>query len=342
MNNNKRYMQAEAGDLRKASKRSRFNVKTHPIPNIDTIKDLIEMSKSCKFYTGIDTPSLWKIEPHLRELDAMIGMDKLKETVLYQILYYLQQLHRGKNEEYLHTIICGPPGCGKSKIALIIGKIYTQLGILSKDGLFKTARRSDLLANYLGQTSGKTLKFLQSCLGGVLFIDEAYSLAPRHNDRDSFAKECCDTINQFLSEHKSDFLCIIAGYKAELEESFFAMNPGLQRRFPWTHVIENYTNIELGKIFMKMVKDSGWQSTFDENVVASIVEKNKAYFKHSGGSMETYLTKCKIVHSKRVFCLHKLHRFVLTETDLKNGIEFVKKHDDKPNKDKSPPSGMYL
>lgn len=342
MNNNKRYMQAEAGDLRKASKRSRFNVKTHPIPNIDTIKDLIEMSKSCKFYTGIDTTSLWKIEPHLRELDALIGMEKLKETVLYQILYFLQGLHRGKNEEYLHTVICGEPGVGKSLVASTIAKIYTQLGILSKDGSFKVARRSDLLANYLGQTSGKTLKFLQSCLGGVLFIDEAYSLAPRHNDRDSFAKECCDTINQFLSEHKSDFCCIIAGYKQDLEECFFAMNSGLMRRFPWWHTIDPYTNIQLAEIFMKLVKDSGWHTTFSNEILSSLIEKNKQYFKFNGGSMETYLTRCRMVHSKRVFSLGKHHRFVLNEEDLKNGLEFTKKHDNKPVKDKSPPTGMYL
>lgn len=340
MNNNKRYMQAEAGDLRKASKRSRFNVKTHPIPNIDTIKDLIEMSKSCKFYTGIDTPSLWKIEPHLRELDSLIGMERLKETVLYQILYYLQGLHKG-SAGYLHTIIYGSPGQGKTTCARILAQIYKTLGVLSKDGPFVQANRESLIAGYLGQTSMKTLKVLKSALGGVLFIDEAYSLAPRNSDKDSFSKEAVDTITGFLSENKDNFACILAGYKSEMKY-LFDQNMGLERRFQWVHEIDPYTDLQLAQIFMKMVKETIWHTTFDENLVAEIIKKNRKYFKNGGGSAEEYFAKCRITHAKRVFPLNKHHRFVLTEKDLHDGLEFMKKHDEKKEKEKSPPPGIYL
>lgn len=333
-------MQAEAGDLRKASKRSRFTVKTHPIPNIDSIKDLIEMSKTLKFYTGIDTPSLWKIEPHLRELDAMIGMEKLKETVLYQVLYYLQNLHVNSTG-YLHTLIYGLPGQGKTSVSKILCKIYKDLGILSKDGPFIQAQRSDVIASYLGQTAPKCLKVLKSALGGVLFIDEAYSLAPRNSDKDSFSKEAIDTITGFLSENKDNFCCVLAGYKSEMRH-LFDQNIGLERRFQWVHEIEPYTPLQIAQIFMKMVKETIWHTTFDEYCVAKIIEQNKNYFKEGGGSAEEYFSKCKITHAKRVFSLDKHHRFVLTEQDLHNGLNFMKKHSEKKDKEKSPPSGMYL
>lgn len=340
MNNNKRHMQAEAGDLRKASKRSRFTVKTHPIPNIDSIKDLIEMSKTLKFYTGIDTPSLWKIEPHLRELDAMIGMEKLKETVLYQILYYLQNLHTN-SAGYLHTVLYSPPGHGKTTVAKILSKLYKDLGILSKDGPFIQANRESFVAGYLGQTFGKTMKVLKSALGGVLFIDEAYSLAPRNSDKDSFSKEAIDAITGFLSEHKDNICCIMAGYRTEMQ-FLFNQNIGLQRRFQWVHEIDEYSNLQLAQIFMKMVKETIWHTTFDEQCVAKIIEKNRKLFKNGGGSVEEYFAKCRITHAKRVFPLHKQHRFVLTEQDLYDGLEFMKKHGEKTDKEKSPPSGMYL
>ena len=170
-------------------------------------------------------------------------MKCLKETVFYQILYYLQNMHlRDNSSEYLHTMIYGTPGCGKTTVAQIIGKIYQTLGVLSRNGIFKIAHRDDFIAGYLGQTATKTQKLLKSCIGGILFIDEVYSLAPRENDKDSFSKEALDTLTAFLSEHKNDFCCIAAGYEEDVENCFFAMNKGLKRRFPWVHKIDNYTS----------------------------------------------------------------------------------------------------
>lgn len=296
-------------------------------PPINCLHDLVEIGHSVKLYKNIDTVMLWRISPYVEQLDNLVGMKSLKETVFYQILYYLQGMHlRDNSSEYLHTMIYGTPGCGKTTVAQIIGKIYQTLGVLSRNGIFKIAHRDDFIAGYLGQTATKTQKLLKSCIGGILFIDEVYSLAPRENDKDSFSKEALDTLTAFLSEHKNDFCCIAAGYEEDVENCFFAMNKGLKRRFPWVHKIDNYTSEEMTSIFLKMVSESNWIINVDFERINQLIKQNIKYFVNTGGDIETFLTKCKITHSKRVISLDIEHKFVLTISDLENGMDFVKKN----------------
>ena len=296
-------------------------------PPINCLHDLVEIGHSVKLYKNIDTVMLWRISPYVEQLNNLIGMKSLKETVFYQILYYLQGMHlRDNSSEYLHTMIYGTPGCGKTTVAQIIGKIYQTLGVLSRNGIFKIAHRDDFIAGYLGQTATKTQKLLKSCIGGILFIDEVYSLAPRENDKDSFSKEALDTLTAFLSEHKNDFCCIAAGYEEDVENCFFAMNKGLKRRFPWVHKIDNYTSQEMTSIFLKMVSESNWIINVDFEKINQLIKQNIKYFVNTGGDIETFLTKCKIAHSKRVISLDIEHKFVLTISDLENGMDFVKKN----------------
>ena len=302
-------------------------LKLENAPPVNSIHDLIELGKSIRFYKNLDTIMLWRITPYLEKLDKMIGMKSLKESILYQVLYYLKGFHtRNKNEEYLHTMIMGPPGHGKTLVARIIGEIYQAMGILSPAGPFKIAYRDDFVAGYLGQTAIKTRKLLESCIGGVLFVDEVYSLGPGKEDKDSFSKECMETITAFLSEHKNDFCFIGAGYEEDIKKCFFNGNKGLERRFQWNHTIDKYDEGDLADIMIKMVKEMQWQIGMDKNEIKEFIKKDMKLFKNAGGDIETFLSKCKMVHAKRVFALDPEHMYVLTKKDLENALEIMKKY----------------
>lgn len=229
-------------------------------------------------------------------------------------------------------------------VAKIIGNLYKNLQILSKDGEFKTATRDSLVAGYLGQSAIKTKKFLHSCIGGVMFIDEAYSLGPGKADSDSFSKEVIDTMCGFLSENKTNFCCIIAGYEKQVKSCFFSVNPGLERRFPWVHTIEEYTNDDLTEIFLKMIKDCNWfiDSSVEKKYISEFFKDNKELFKNAGGDVETFISKCKMTHSKRVFGLDKNLRFILNKEDIKNTLEMLNKHKLNIRDESKPPLYMYI
>jgi SpoVK/Ycf46/Vps4 family AAA+-type ATPase len=307
-------------------------------PVINNIRDLIEVGRFGNQYSNIDNKMLSNILPQLMEIDRLVGMYKLKESIFYQIIFYLQKLHLRGTGEYLHTVITGPPGCGKTSVSRLIGEMYKNMGILSKNGIFRIAKREDMIAQYLGQTAIKTKKLLKECIGGCLLIDEAYALGPGKKDRDSFSKEALDTLNAFLSEHKSDFCCILAGYEDDIESCVFSMNKGLKRRFPWVHAIENYSSQNLTEIFLKMIKDIKWETIVPKSEITDLINNKLRLFKYSGGDIETFLSKCKMVHSKRIFSLEEYHRYILTRTDLKNALEIMEKN---RINDSEPPPFMY-
>jgi SpoVK/Ycf46/Vps4 family AAA+-type ATPase len=245
---------------------------------------------------NIDMKTLHNIKAPLKELDAMIGMQHFKEHVVDQILYYVQELHipKGKPDkgaDFMHTVIYGDPGTGKTEIAKLLGSIFSNMGILKK-GTFKKVTRADLVAGYLGQTAIKTNEVIKSCLGGVLFIDEAYSLG-NSEKLDTFSKECIDTLCEALSANKDNLMVIVAGYEKELQDCFFNCNKGLESRFMWRFETEKYSSAELHKIFIKMVKDIGWSASTDE-ISPKWFELNKDKFACFGRDMESLLSKTKI------------------------------------------------
>ena len=227
-------------------------------------------------------------------------------------------LNVNENDDMLHTIVSGPPGVGKTELGKILGKVYKGMGILSK-GHFNIARRSDLIAKYLGQTAPKTQAFIDKCKGGVMFIDEAYSLG-NPEGRDSFAKECLDTINQNLSERR-DFLCIIAGYDEALEQSFFSFNEGLKRRFSFKYHIDEYDGKELAEIFLMKVKNENWEYIDSVDTLKEFFIKNKSSFPRFGGDIETLFLKSKIMHSRRVIFKDAIHRKKISLQDVKKGFD---------------------
>lgn len=211
-------------------------------------------------------------------------------------------------------------------VAKIIGEMYKNMGILSSDGIFKIAKREDLVAEYLGQTAIKTKKLLESCIGGVLFIDEVYALGPGGADKDSFSKESIDTLNAFLSEHNNNFCCIIAGYEEDVKNCFFKVNQGLERRFQWVHRIEDYSMSELGEMFLKLLNEINWKR--DElltlDVITNLLTSNKDMFKSFGGDIQNLITKCKMTHARRIISTVNPKKHVITCKDLLFAIELMR------------------
>lgn len=293
-----------------------------------------------KYYNIIDKyedfHKVSKIVKQLEKLDNLVGMDTLKENIVNQILFFTQNL---QNNEMMHTILSGSPGTGKTSVAKILGEIYKDLGILKK-GTFRKAGRDDFIGEYLGSTAIKTKKLLKSCIGGVLFIDEAYSLGNKEK-RDSFSKECIDTLNEFLSENTENFICIIAGYEKSLHECFFAWNPGLERRFPWKFKLDSYTPVQLKDIFYYQIEENGWMISADDKKLEEIFSTNKDLFHHNGGDCLVYFDKCKIYHARRVFGKDQDEKFNLTDEDLQQGMKMFKEFKKTNKKNNDPPLGMY-
>ncbi len=337
---------------------SNFKFANKDIENID---DLIELGyyyhcKKRTVYKDIDLLKLFNLIEPLMELKKLVGMKSVKESMVDQILFFLQKLNKkdkcneciqcanqikcdnvkGENDDMLHTVITGPPGVGKTELGKILGKVYKAMGILSK-GHVNIARRPDLIAKYLGQTAPKTQAFIDKCKGGVMFIDEAYSLG-NPEGRDSFAKECIDTINQNLTERR-DFLCIIAGYENALENSFFSFNEGLKRRFSFRYNIEKYTGEELAEIFQIKVNKENWEYTGSIEELNKFFIKNKDSFPRFGGDVETLFLKTKIMHSRRIMFKNPNMRKKLIFEDIKKGFDKFTSH--RKEKDDSVPEKLW-
>lgn len=291
------------------------------LDSIDSLDELIILgeSYSCKnfnIYKGINLRILNELVPILKELNEMIGLEQAKQQIITHILYFIRGLANNpcnscidcslqipciKNmQDMFHTVITGPPGVGKTTFAKILGKIYCKLG--KTQDKFNIVSRSQLISGYLGRTAKKTQKVINKSIGGVLFIDEAYSLG-NTGDHDSYSKECIDTLNLNLSENRN-FICIIAGYKEELEKCFFGVNPGLERRFVFRYNIEPYSYDELTQILIKKLENDNWD-IIDKNHLLELIEKNYNYFNHYGGSMEILMLNIKLAQAININSINK-------------------------------------
>jgi SpoVK/Ycf46/Vps4 family AAA+-type ATPase len=314
---------------------------------INSLNDLIELGKTYNPLTAdkysVNLKRLNKLVTPLTELNNVIGMNSVKDSLIDQLVYFLQSFE--DNNNMLHTIIEGPPGVGKTMLGYILGKIYYNMGILKgsensynsltgkkDDFIFKIVKRKDLIGEYLGHTAIKTQKIIDECNGGVLFIDEAYSLG-NIDKKDTDSKECIDTINQNLSENKMNFMCIIAGYPEQLENCFFSYNEGLRRRFTFKYTIEKYNAKELASIFIKMINDCNWKIDVSIENIEEFINQNLKEFENFGGDMETLLFRSKLTHSKRVFGMHPRNKKILSFDDIKKGFEIFKQNKKRANLD---------
>ena len=292
-------------------------------PQVKKVKPYYEIYGK-KYSVNLEV--LNKLIKPLKTLSGMIGLEDVKNAVVDTILYYVQNFER-KNNNMLHTRIEGPPGVGKTEFGKILAEIYAGLGVI-KSNKFKIVKRSDLIGKYVGHTAIKTQEVIDEAEGGVLFIDEAYSLG-NEEKKDSFSKECIDTLNQNLSENKRKFICIIAGYPEELEKCFFSINSGLKRRFPFRFTIDGYKPDELCDIFIKKVNDSKWKFSDDFNNKKALCEffvKNKDKFPYFGGDVENLIVSCRFAHSRRIFGKHPSLKKKINKDDLDIGFKRYVEH----------------
>ena len=296
---------------------------------IKNLQDLIDIMNEYPLKNNIkyniNLKTLNKIKPDLIKLNNMIGLNDIKNNIIKQILYYLQGLYNFSEDhrDFMHTVLSGPPGSGKTEVAKIIGNIFCRMGIL-KENKFRKVTRSDFIAGYLGQTALKTKHLIEESLNGVLFIDEAYALG-NPEKRDSFAKEALDTLCESLSNHKDKLMVIIAGYEEELNKCFFSYNEGLESRFIWRYKTLEYSSEELKLIFEKKVREIGWFIDIDSNKLTKWFEENKKRFENGGRSIETLVTKTKISHSLRIFGQDLNFQKQINLEDLDNGLESINK-----------------
>lgn len=219
------------------------------------------------------------LEELLENLNSLTGLTKVKEDLTS--LINLLKVHKMREERglpqahvSLHMVFSGNPGTGKTTVARLLGKIYCKLGVLSKGHLVEVDR-SGLVSGYVGQTAIKTKKVVDSALGGLLFIDEAYALTANTGSND-FGMEAVNTLLKAMEDHRSDLVVIVAGY-TDLMEEFLDSNPGLRSRFNKQILFDDYTPEELTEIFCGICGKSFFELTDDAHeCVAKFFENRVA------------------------------------------------------------------
>lgn len=201
-----------------------------------------------------------KLPDGIDKLQLLTGLNTVKSTV--QELVNIAKIGQIQAQVGIkaptitrHLVFTGSPGTGKTTVARIIGEIYKDLGVLSK-GHFIEVDRTGLVGEYLGQTAPKTANVIQSAMGGVLFIDEAYSLVPKDKN-DMYGQEAISTLLKMMEDHRDDLVVIVAGYQEEMQR-FIHSNPGLKSRFSKSIHFEDYSVKELTRIFQEDCKRYGY------------------------------------------------------------------------------------
>ena len=237
-------------------------------------RELLNICSSEK--SSRETEDKRTLQEMLDELNLLVGLDTVKEKVNDLIAYQkVQKLRRENNlhssKNTLHLAFVGNPGTGKTTVARIVGRIYKKIGLLSK-GHFVEVSRTDLIAGYQGQTALKVKSVIEKAKGGVLFIDEAYSITENENS-DSYGRECLTELTKALEDYRDDLVVIVAGYTEPMKK-FFESNPGLKSRFNTFIEFDDYDSDELDAILLSMCQKNDYIMDEDaKKLVHSYFEK---------------------------------------------------------------------
>lgn len=277
---------------------------------------ILQEDLNCKYCKQIKETKINK--KALQELENLIGLEDVKNQIK-QIVNYIKVNKRRGKLPMLHMCFMGNPGAGKTEVARIVGRIFAEEHILSDKEIFVEAQRSDLIAKYVGQTAIKTKEIIQRATGGVLFIDEAYSLIPTGGY--DYANECISTLIKEM-EDKRDNLCVIfAGYNKEMEE-LLESNTGFESRIQFKILFNDYTEEELYKIFKKMCKEDNYKlSNNIKKIIIEFFKQEKLNENFSNGRcVRNIFEKIKFEQAERIISTNEQDVNLIKVEDVKKAI----------------------
>lgn len=263
-----------------------------------------------------------ELEMYINELNSLIGLKKAKRT-LFEIINYLQVAKKRDDMPCLNMAFLGNPGSGKTTVAKLMGKILSAIHVFNTSAPFIQTSREQLVGRYIGQTEEKVLETVNNALGGVLFIDEAYSLIS--DDSRDYGCKVIDVLVNQMDIHKHDLCVIFAGYKEEMLE-FLAMNPGLESRVPFKINFKDYNNEELLEIFNNMIKDPNFylEDGLEEMLLNHFEEARK--YKNFGNAryIRNFVERLKIKQANRLINNNNDNLYTITKEDIENTIKSMK------------------
>ena len=262
-------------DKNKDSELLEYITSTYEETNLDYDSYKNNLIKSISFEGKIPSIEIDKsLDEIFKDLDELVGLEKVKKTLkdLVDLIELKKKQNLNIGDINLHMVFLGNPGTGKTTVARIISGILYNLKYIRKNKLIEVSSK-DLVAEYVGQTAPKTNAVIEKALGGVLFIDEAYSLADKQGN--SYNSEAIATLIQAMENHRDDLVVIFAGYTKEMQ-AFLDSNSGIVSRIGYTLEFEDYTKEELAQIFINMMKKAGFTVEKDAlNKVKDLVDEYK-------------------------------------------------------------------
>ena len=263
------------------------------------------------------------LETYINELNNLVGLKKAKKT-LFEIINYLQVAKKRDDIPCLNMCFLGNPGTGKTTVAKIVGKILSAIHVFNTSAPFITTSREQLVGRYIGQTEEKVLETVNNAVGGVLFIDEAYSLIS--DDSRDYGSKVIDVLVNQMDIHKHDLCVIFGGYKEEMLE-FLGMNPGLESRVPFKLNFKDYSNNELLEIFNKMIKESNFylENGLEEILLKHFEEARK--YRNFGNAryVRNFVERLKIKQANRLIDENSNDLYKFTKEDVENTIKSMRK-----------------
>ena len=265
------------------------------------------------------------LEELIQQLNKLVGLNDVKSKVNDLIAFQKVQLLRKEKglhspKSTMHLAFTGNPGTGKTTVARIIGRIYRKLGLLSK-GHFMEVSRTDLIAGYQGQTALKVKEVIEKAKGGVLFIDEAYSIT-ENDHSDSYGRECLTELTKALEDYREDLVVIVAGYTEPMKQ-FFESNPGLKSRFNTFIEFDDYNVNELMEILVCMTNAEDYvisdkaREILSQQIIKTIESKQNNFA--NGRFIRNIFESMTMNHARRVDKIEHpsiMDLELLTENDI--------------------------